>query len=711
MKLVNNAKKFETNNEEVTSQEFSIGDPSVVIEILRNRLYKHKIRTLVQEYICNARDATREIKSTNPVEVTVPTILEPTFKVRDYGPGISPDRMSKVFIQYGSSTKRDSNNQVGGFGIGAKSAWSYTDSFNITTFIDGTKRTYIAHTGVNNNGRLDHIETTKTDEQNGTEIAIAVNPKDVSEFKRSVFRATFFWTENVKILGTTDIVKRIDGTKVSKTLELLSNEGLRPINPHYDLNNLIVIDGIVYSLTDDLADKVPNYSKLKTLLNSQSHLVFHVPNGFVEVSASREEISNSDYTQKNLKRLIDENYTKIYNELKAKFDVAKTTQEYLQIYMKLSEQYNVDCFSKTGDYEVKNGHVNSKILDSVKIERCSMMQSTIGGITKLKVYKTIYKNGYSRYGSSNNIRAEEFNHIFYYDTNDSMVKSNLRIEEYLKTNKNCVIISLKTDKVHTTSSATLLTTTVNKTYQSEFDQIVKDFQVKNLAKISYIEPVKVKKVKVPLEDKEFNLHYFDYESKKIRRITLAMNRQKYIYIEFDEKFKFETFFKNKDLNHFLNETKSDYKICGLSKENVLKVKKNANFISLETWIAKYKPSIEDVKHYLKPLINSDTNLISMLNKMGDLKDKSIKTSLELYKEIALHPNTKRYTIPESLQEIVKNDDLYKKSIDIDKKFGKLISDDYPLIEYISTISPKILEELKNYMNTKYELNRKRAKNV
>lgn len=48
MKLVSTAKKFESNNTEMQSQNFGIGDASVVIEILRNRLYKHKIRTQVQ---------------------------------------------------------------------------------------------------------------------------------------------------------------------------------------------------------------------------------------------------------------------------------------------------------------------------------------------------------------------------------------------------------------------------------------------------------------------------------------------------------------------------------------------------------------------------------------------------------------------------------------------------------------------------------------
>jgi light-regulated signal transduction histidine kinase (bacteriophytochrome) len=119
MRIAGHGNKFESNQQTET-QSFGIGDPSVVIEILRNRLYEHKIRTLVQEYMSNARDAHREVGQKRRIEVVAPTQLEPTFKVRDFGPGISPDRMANVFVLYGASTKRTNNTQTGGFGCSAK---------------------------------------------------------------------------------------------------------------------------------------------------------------------------------------------------------------------------------------------------------------------------------------------------------------------------------------------------------------------------------------------------------------------------------------------------------------------------------------------------------------------------------------------------------------------------------------------------------------
>ena len=82
MKMQVHSNRLQTNVQNET-QNFGIGDASVVIEILRNRLYEHKIQTLVQEYICNARDAMREVGKGNAFEVTIPTHLNPVFKVRD----------------------------------------------------------------------------------------------------------------------------------------------------------------------------------------------------------------------------------------------------------------------------------------------------------------------------------------------------------------------------------------------------------------------------------------------------------------------------------------------------------------------------------------------------------------------------------------------------------------------------------------------------
>ena len=107
---------------------FSIGDSSIIIDIIRKKIYNHPIRTMVQEYLSNAKDACIEVgKDSDAIEVTLPTSLNPQFCVRDYGVGMSDERVKDVFVRYGISTKRETNKQLGCFGIGAKSGWAYTE--------------------------------------------------------------------------------------------------------------------------------------------------------------------------------------------------------------------------------------------------------------------------------------------------------------------------------------------------------------------------------------------------------------------------------------------------------------------------------------------------------------------------------------------------------------------------------------------------------
>jgi len=173
---------------------FSIGDSSVIIDIIRKKIYSYPIRTLVQEYLSNARDSCIEAgKDASGIEVGLPTSFVPEFVVRDYGVGMSDERVREVFVRYGISTKRESTSQLGYFGIGAKSGWSYSDSFIVESYYDGIVREYVADIGENKEGRLLQYRETPTTAGNGVKIRIPCNPDDCRNFLAAYERATFLW--------------------------------------------------------------------------------------------------------------------------------------------------------------------------------------------------------------------------------------------------------------------------------------------------------------------------------------------------------------------------------------------------------------------------------------------------------------------------------------------------------------------------------------
>jgi DNA topoisomerase VI subunit B len=151
--------------------ESGIGDIGIVFQILSG-LYNDPQRIIVQEYIANARDAQREVGNGDvAIEVTLPTPLNSELKIRDFGPGISPDRMENIFINYGASTKRGDNIQTGAFGIGAKSVFCYTDTCTIETWVDGIYYNYCYMVGDDKKPKCVLMSSQESNEPNGTRIS------------------------------------------------------------------------------------------------------------------------------------------------------------------------------------------------------------------------------------------------------------------------------------------------------------------------------------------------------------------------------------------------------------------------------------------------------------------------------------------------------------------------------------------------------------
>ena len=303
MKLTEEKPKFQQSNlDEEGTQNFGIGDASVVIEILRNRLYENKIQTLVQEYMSNARDAHREIGQTAKIQVTFPTRQDPNFVVRDFGPGITPERMSNVFVLYGASTKRTTNTQTGGFGIGAKSAWSYTDSFEVTTYVDGVMRLYVAEIGSHKNGALNKIMECETTEPNGTKISIMVKPYDTSDFGLAIVRGSMFWTEEEypEFFNRDDWENNLKRAREVGVARFMGTNISGADSSRFTrANTTLIVDGIPYPMP---SVHIPEFEKLRQECDS-SYLNVFVPNGLVQVSASREKIDDSDVSKKALKQI------------------------------------------------------------------------------------------------------------------------------------------------------------------------------------------------------------------------------------------------------------------------------------------------------------------------------------------------------------------------------------------------------------------------
>lgn len=120
--------------------DFGIANSAEFFNILSTSLYTDQILAVVREVICNAWDAHIEagIQDT-PIKVT---ISDSEFTVQDFGNGIPKDKIGEIYGVYGQSSKKDNGEVTGGFGLGCKSPFAYTDHFEVTSCNGGTKTIY-----------------------------------------------------------------------------------------------------------------------------------------------------------------------------------------------------------------------------------------------------------------------------------------------------------------------------------------------------------------------------------------------------------------------------------------------------------------------------------------------------------------------------------------------------------------------------------------
>lgn len=282
------------------SIQFGIEDPRIVMEYMRKSMYSNPIKAICQEIMSNGRDAHREAGTPDrAIEVKLPNRLFPTWECRDYGIGISPDRMKNVFTKFGKSTKNGANLETGGFGVGAKVPWSYSDVFHIKTAAREGKtvmfRSYLALIGEDRNCNLMEIEGDAQDlgknGQTGTTIIVDVQAKDIPSFANWTIQVAKFW-EVKPILSGSD---EADAVTWPEYKTLFSGTGWRICkdSQSYHQESYAIVDGIMYPInTQSLHEHLSEDAR--RMLNAGIVLTFG--NGEVSLALSRENIQYDQRT-------------------------------------------------------------------------------------------------------------------------------------------------------------------------------------------------------------------------------------------------------------------------------------------------------------------------------------------------------------------------------------------------------------------------------
>ena len=166
------------------TKTFTLKANAKAFRLLIDGLYSDKIKAPIRELATNAYDAHLEAGvPETPFEIHLPSLLDLTFQVRDFGLSMSHDQVMNLYTTMFGSTKDQSNEQVGGFGIGSKSPFAYTDTFSVTCYSGTERRDYFAHLGTDGVPALTHLETSPCSEPRGTRVSMPVNQHDRWDFR------------------------------------------------------------------------------------------------------------------------------------------------------------------------------------------------------------------------------------------------------------------------------------------------------------------------------------------------------------------------------------------------------------------------------------------------------------------------------------------------------------------------------------------------
>lgn len=286
------------------SIQFDIDDSNkgFVFEILRSKIYSDPVLATVRELISNAKDAHTDAGCPErPIRVYLPDKENSVFEVQDWGKGMPPELIHKVYKNYGSSLKGADNNQIGGFGLGSKAPFSLVDSFTIRTIHGGVKYLYSAYIDETRVGTISLLMSEPTTEPTGTTIQVPVH-RDQHEFERKLQLLTEYWSvkpECNKPLSYCDQSVVVQG------------DGWQLLKPNRN-SSVLLIGEIpyrvsayqVYENNYDAMEKMP-----ARLLDVP--VIINIPIGSVDLAVSRESIQYTERSRNSIHQILN----RVWNEM------------------------------------------------------------------------------------------------------------------------------------------------------------------------------------------------------------------------------------------------------------------------------------------------------------------------------------------------------------------------------------------------------------
>lgn len=314
----------------VTSNSFGFEMNAKMYDILISKMYTNKPGAVIRELSANAWDAHVEAgKVDTPFDLHLPTWLDKSFYIRDYGTGIPHEKFEHIYTNVGASTKEDTNDLIGGFGLGSKTPFTMTDTFIVENWRDGRKTTWACFKD-KGEPQVSMVADELSTEASGLKVSFSFDEGDVPEFTKQVVKQLKFFPVKPNVTGGEGSItfeELPDGWDTQTYF--YKNSSID--NPYGIRSNYVVMGNVAYVLDSSEFDY-----KLRGFFSRG--LTIRAPIGAVDIPPSREHLEMTSRTKSYILAVLDTIKKEYQSSIQSKLDACKKDMEVRRVVYDLNNE-------------------------------------------------------------------------------------------------------------------------------------------------------------------------------------------------------------------------------------------------------------------------------------------------------------------------------------------------------------------------------------
>lgn len=288
---------------------------------LMTNMYEDSALAVIREYPANARDAHVKAGQIKPIEIILPSMSNRNFVVRDCGTGMNEYDLETYYTQYAASSKLDTNDEIGGFGLGCKSALALVPKFTIITVKDGIRLHCTFGLTDDGTAEMDILRRETTTDGNGTEVIIPIPNEHIRHFDTRAYNFFLTWEPGTVLVNGKEPKTLNDGS-----YETVGTLGWVGSHKNYNRTITAVMGGIAYKLELNYENVAEVMGKFERSL-ANADIVVHAPIGSLDILPNREKLIITARTKKALAKMVSELLTQFTKQMNEKISSADDRME------------------------------------------------------------------------------------------------------------------------------------------------------------------------------------------------------------------------------------------------------------------------------------------------------------------------------------------------------------------------------------------------